>query len=775
MVERLGIVYTPVELVDFIIRSVDDILKQEFNRSLTDENIHILDPFTGTGTFITRLLQSGLIDVNDLDRKYKHEIHANEIVLLAYYIASVNIENAYHDATPDPDDGIGKEKYVPYDGIVLTDTFQMGETDYGESLFSEMFPKNSVRVDRQKNAPVRIILGNPPYSIGQKSANDNAQNQTYLKLDQRIADTYAARSSAGLNKSLYDAYIKAFRWSSDRLGPDGGIICYVTNGAWLDGNSTDGFRLAIEEEFDKIYVFNLRGNQRTSGELSRREGGKIFGSGSRTPIAITLLVKKPGGQKKKAEIFYHDIGDYFSREEKLQIVRKFTSFKKMSLKPIRPNEHGDWTNKRNDAFETYIPLAPEKKYDKTTQSVFITSSLGLGTNRDAWCYNSSKEQLKNNILNSILFYNQHRTTFHENISTDVGRISVKDFIKYDSTKINWTDSVIRDLEKNTEYIFNSESMTVGFYRPFYKQNLYFSKELNHRTYQQQNLFPLRSIKNIVISLCGTGVNKDFTLLITKYIPDLQLIANGQCFPLYFYEENNVYQKSLFDDFGDEPYIRRDAISDFILDRARKQYGKNVGKEDIFYYVYGFLHSPEYRETFANDLKKMLPRLPLIDDVRHFWAFSKAGRKLAELHLNYEEVEAHPDVLVSGDDGAFYTVEKMRFPSKDRKDTILYNSRISVSNIPEKAYQYIVNGKSAIEWIMERYQVTTHKDSGITNDPNDWAAEHDQPRYILDLLLSVIHVSTQTVDIVDGLPKLDFSGDEEYSAEDVRSGMAAEGE
>lgn len=293
MVEQLGIVYTPVEVVDFIIHSVADILEKEFGRSISDENVHILDPFTGTGTFITRLLQSGRIKPEDLKRKYKKEIHANEIVLLAYYIASVNIENVYHDLTPDPDDGIGKENYTPFDGICLTDTFQLGETISGEQLFDEMFPQNSKRVQQQQKAPLRIIFGNPPYSIGQRSANDNAQNQSYPKLDNRIATTYAKASSAGLNKSLYDAYIKAFRWSTDRLGKDGGIICFVSNGAWLDGNSTDGFRKEIEKEFSSIYVFNLRGNQRTSGELSRKEGGKIFGSGSRTPIAITLLVKKP--------------------------------------------------------------------------------------------------------------------------------------------------------------------------------------------------------------------------------------------------------------------------------------------------------------------------------------------------------------------------------------------------------------------------------------------------------------------------------------------------
>jgi predicted helicase len=396
MVEKLGIVYTPTECVDFIIHSVNDVLKKEFGRGLTDENIHCLDPFTGTGTFITRLLQSGIIEEKDLERKYKHELHANEIVLLAYYIAAINIENAYHDATPDPDDGIGKSKYTPFDGIVLTDTFQLGETDDGEKLFSEMFPQNSKRVERQKKSPLRVIFGNCPYSIGQKSANDNAQNQKYVKLDSRIENTYAKLSSAGLNKSLYDTFIKAFRWSTDRLDKNGGVIAYITNGSWIDGNSTDGFRKSLEKEFTSIYIFNLRGNQRTSGELSRKEGGKIFGSGSRTPITITLLVKNPEVKLDKAVIQYHDIGDYLSREEKLEIIKSFKTIDNSEIpwKVLEPNEHGDWISQRNHIFETFIPLVPEKKYDYKSNSFFVIQGPGILSSRDTWVYNYSKKMVE---------------------------------------------------------------------------------------------------------------------------------------------------------------------------------------------------------------------------------------------------------------------------------------------------------------------------------------------------------------------------------------------
>jgi len=758
LVEKLGIVYSPVELVDFIIHSVNDVLQKEFGRSISDENIHLLDPFTGTGTFITRLLQSGLIKKEDLLRKYQHEIHANEIVLLAYYIAAVNIENAFHEA-------FGETEYKAFDGICLTDTFQLGETGEADSLFSEMFPQNSKRVQAQQKAPLRIIIGNPPYSIGQKSANDNAQNQAYPKLDGDIAKTYAKLSTAGLNKSLYDAYIKAFRWSTDRLDKTGGIICFVSNGAWLDGNSTDGFRKSLENEFTSIYVFNLRGNQRTSGELSRKEGGKIFGSGSRTPIAITLLVKNPEIKKEKATIHYHDIGDYLDRDEKLKIITNFKSFanEKLSLKHLIPNEHGDWINERNKSFDNYIPLEPEKKFDLKSNSFFVPYSLGLATNRDGWCYSSSKETLLKNIDITINFYNSERIRIHKIGFTK--QIDVEKAIDLDSKKANWTDLWIRDLCKNSEYLVDSKCVRNAMYRPFFKQRVYFSNSLNHRPAQLPKFFPTPEYHNVVICLTGAG-NLGFSHFITNLIPDLCLskTGNGGCqtFPLYYYEENTTKQKGLFDGNSKEDYIRRDGISDFILERAKKQYGKNVSKEDLFYYVYGFLHSPTYRETFANDLKKMLPRLPLVDDVKDFWKFSKAGRQLADLHLNYETVAPYEGVTVNEPSEEyvmhpeeFYKVEKMRFPKKDQKETIHYNSKIRISNIPLQAYEYQVNGKSAIEWIMERYQVTTHKESGIKNNPNDWATEVGNPRYILDLLLSIINVSVQTVEIVNNLPKVVF--------------------
>ncbi len=747
MVEKLGIVYTPVEVVDFIIHSVSDVLQKEFGRKLADENVHILDPFTGTGTFITRLIQSDLIGKKDLLRKYQHEIHANEIVLLAYYIAAVNIENAYHDVVE------GKD-YEPFDGICLTDTFQLGESDESEKLFSEMFPQNSKRVQAQKKAPLRVIMGNPPYSVGQQSANDNAQNQEYEKLDSRIAKTYATGSKATSVKALYDSYIKAFRWSADRLDPKhGGIVCFVSNGSWLEVNGMDGFRKSLENEFSAIYVFNLRGNARTQGEPRRKEAGNVFGGGSRTTIAITLLVKNTEQKNKKALIHYHDIGDYLDREEKLAIIQQFATVqnKQMSWETLTPNEHGDWISQRNDIFETYTPIEPDKKFDLKSKAYFVVNSLGINSNRDSWVYSSSSQELQKNMARTIDTYNKQVDGYQKAIRENK-KLKVEDFIDTDPKKISWSSSLLPNVERGNKTQFESDKIRLAHYRPFFLQRLYNGDKFIHRRGQFQEFFPTANSKNLLIGVSASS--KGLSVLISDKIPDLHFNGDTQCFPLYYYEKNEKQNKSLFDE-GDGEYVRRDGVSNFILERAKAMYGKTVSKEDIFYYVYGFLHSPEYRETFANDFKKMLPRLPLVEDVRDFWKFSKAGRALTELHLGYETVQAYDGVKVTGADSNFFTVEKMRFPKKNQKDTIHFNSKIIISGIPAKAYDYVVNGKSAIEWIMERYAITTHKESGITNNPNDWAEEAGKPRYILDLLLSIINVSIQTVNIVETLPKVSF--------------------
>lgn len=758
-VEKLGIVYTPVEVVDFIIRSVGYILQREFGRSLSDENVHILDPFTGTGTFITRLLQSGLISREALERKYGREIHANEIVLMAYYIASVNIENVFHDLMgPDTE-------YRPFGGICLTDTFQLGEEAADENLYSEQFPTNSRRVIEQKKRRITVIVGNPPYSIGQKSANDNAQNQKYPTLESRIENTYVAQSEAALNKSAYDSYIKAFRWASDRLNEkEGGVIGFVTNGAWLDANGLDGMRKCLAREFSAIYVFNLRGNQRTSGELSRKEGGKIFGSGSRTPIAITILVKKPKASDEAARIYYHDIGDYLSREEKLNILHNMGDISNplMQWVTITPNEHGDWLNKRSEQFKLYTPLEPEKKFNLKAKSVFNTYAIGLASNRDTWVYNFSKQAVEKNMAAMIDFYNQQQQAYQKAVKSNPD-LSVEDFIDTDPTKISWTVNLKKDIERKIPHTYKDD-IRYSMYRPFSKQRLYYDKPFIERIGLSPKLFPTPSHRNLVICVSGIGASKDFSTLITDCIPDLQLQFNGQCFPLYWYDDSTADIADLFSapQSDADRYVRRDGVTDWILSTARKQYGSHVTKEDIFYYVYGILHAPDYRTTFAADLKKSLPRLPLVESPDDFWAFSRAGRSLAELHLGYERVEPYAgchtvNSTTSDDDAINYRVEKMRFGKLDSKTAdkriIHYNAGITIENIPLEAYDYVVNGKSAIEWVMERYAVKTDPASQIENNPNDWCREHDDPKYIYNLLLRIITVSLETMKIVRSLPKL----------------------
>lgn len=744
LVEQWGIVYTPVEVVDFIIHSVSDVLQREFGRSLSDEGVNIIDPFTGTGTFITRLLQSGLIEKEDLERKYKHEIFANEFLLLAYYIGAVNIENVYHDI-------MDKEEYDEFPGIVLTDTFQLYEDDDNEKLFSDALAENSERLQRQKQKPLKVIIGNPPYSIGQKEANDNAQNQAYPKLDSTITNTYAKLSTSTSLRSLYDPYIKAFRWATDRIS-DGGIIGFVSNGSWLDGGATAGMRKSLEKEFTSIHVFNLRGNARTSGELRRQEGDGIFGMGSRTPISITILVKNPKKQTEKAEIFYHDIGDYLKREEKLHIVSEFNSIHNGAIKweIVEPNEHADWINHRNDIYESFINLfAPKNKKGKLSNDSFSrVSAIGFVTNRDAWMQNFSKTKVVQNMKVMTDSYNNEvmRISRIQNTVTE-------DTLMTDATKINWTRSLKKAASRGVIHKVLQPKTRISLYRPYQKQWLFDDKFYIENPGTSDRYF-VDGQENLAIATHGSNGNKDFSVIMVNSVIDLNCLDAGtQLMPLYEFEASNQ-QPDLFQSSDD--YVRQDGISDFIFIQARDKYVDNrIEKEDIFYYVYGLLHSADYRREFANDLKKMLPRLPLVDKLEDFWAFSEAGRKLAKLHVEYEKVDPYEGVKVSGTQHGNYHVQKMKFAKKGDKSSIIYNENITIENIPEKAYAYVVNGKSAIEWILDRYQIKTDKASGIVNDPNDWAKEVGNPRYILDLLLSVINVSVQTVDIVNSLPKLVF--------------------
>ena len=717
--ERLGIVFTPVEVVDFIVKSVDVVLRKHFGKTLASENVHILDPFTGTGTFITRtlhylksLMDNGEISFDDILRKYTQELHANEIVLLSYYIAAINIEAVFDEIN-------GDEPYKPFEGIVLTDTFESTETE--DTLDDSFFGTNDKRLKRQQEKPITAIIGNPPYSIGQNSQNDNNQNISYPKLDKRLADTYVAKSNAGLTKGLYDSYVKAFRWASDRL-TNQGVIGFVTNGGYLNSNSTDGLRAGLYEDFNHLYIFNMRGNALGLGEIRKKEGGNVFGAGTRTSVAISILVKDGSDSH---ELHYHDIGDYLSQKEKLAIISEFADVSQLDWQGIIPDENNDWLNQRDPNYQKYASLAGD------STSVFNNNSMGILTSRDAWVYGYSKEKVAQNTERLVQNYNSELKRL-ENISGD----ERKELLNRDNSYVNWSFRLEERIRQNKDIVFNSSKIVKSLYRPFTKKWLYYDDPVIERTRLYYHKF---GQDNLVINTTGRGVSRDFSALVSNLIPNQHTMDTGQGFMRY---DNEIDETALFQS----------------NDNMNQAFAAKLGLslDDTFAYVYGLLNSREYQEKYANDLKKDLARIPIVKNKEKY---IEVGQKLMDLHLKYEEVPVYDGVEITSLVNPSYKVTKMRFAKKRDENgksvndlsAIIFNSDITISNIPEKAYEYVVNGRSAIEWIIDQYQVKTDKKSGITDDPNDYSEEE---KYIFNLLLRIINVSVQTVDLINSLPKFE---------------------
>ena len=716
--ERLGIVFTPVEIVDFIVNSVDDAIRKYFpGKKLSDPNVHILDPFTGTGTFITRTLahfkkqmDAGEITLADIQRKYMHELHANEIVLLSYYIAAVNIEATFGDIN-------GDQPYVPFDGIVLTDTFESGEQE--ATLSDDMFGGNNKRLRKQQQVPITVIISNPPYSAGRKSQNDFTQNVHYPVLEKRIAETYVKGSVAGYSKGAYDSYVKALRWASDRLG-NRGVIGFVTNGAFIDSKSTDGLRRALYSEFNHLYIFNLRGDQRTLGEQSRKEGGKIFGSGSRAPIAISILVKDG---TIIHNIQYHDVADYLTRDEKLNIVSKARSIEGLSWKEVVPDENGDWLNQRDPGYKQYTILA-----SRDEAGVFGNNAVGVSTNRDAWLYGFSKVRVESNSQLLIDHYNEELLR----VKGRAGKPGKIVPLNLDPQYIKWSPGLERKVRAGQVITYQPNKLVLGLYRPFTKKYLYYDSAVVERPGHYQKQF---GDANTVIFTTGRGSSKDFSVLATDLIPNMDALEKDQGFMRYNNEDD---PQSLL------PHDR---------DNVSAKFAEKLGlsTDDTFYYVYGVLNSPEYQEKYANDLKKDLARIPVLKGIREY---VKIGQQLMDLHINYEKVPVYPDVdIVYSSGHPSYKVKKIRFKSRDDHSEIKFNSDITLKNIPDRAYDYVVNGRSAVEWILDQYQVKTDKASQITDDPNEYS---EDPKYIFKLLLRVITVSLRTLDLVAQLPRFEVA-------------------
>ena len=778
--EALGIVYTPVEIVDFILRAADDVSKKHFGRGLTGEGTCILDPFAGTSTFMVRLLQSGLIEPEDLPRKYAKELYATEIMLLAYYVSAANIETTFNalqtEAALRRDEPA--PEYQPFTNIALADTFQIHED--GDIPDLNVFAANNDTIERQKQAPINVVIGNPPYSSGQTSANDNNQNLKYPTLDTRIAETYAGRSTAQLKNSLYDSYLRAFRWATDRIG-DQGVVAFVSNGGWIDGNTGDGVRLSMAEDFTDLYVFNLRGNQRTAGEQSRREGGKVFGSGSRNTVAITIGVKDP--EKQGFDLHYRDIGDYLSAEEKLDIV-KVNTIDTIEWQSITPNEYGDWLNQRDPVFETW-PIVGAKKALSVPQ-FFRLVTHGMGTSRDAWLTNSSQASVEVNVSRMLRNYDSTIDALSETV---VGNeAEVIDFLRAspclnDKTRISWSRG-LRQKAARRERITQNPSLTKTLYRPFFVQHSWYQREIIEVPGKLSEVFPTSGHGNFGIYQVGSGSSVPFSVIATNYLPDLHVTgagSGGQFFPRFTWAPVDADDGGLFgggavaaqegetSDYGEvgefvDGYVRIDNITDEIKKIYRDALGTGITGDDIFHFVYGKLHDPLYRETYAADLKKMLPHIKTPETREEFDKFAAAGKELMALHVGYEDVEPWPlDIRVrdgAGDaDRETWRVVKMRWAKRKDPETdknvndvtkLIYNKQITIAGIPEEADEYLLGSRSAVAWLIDRYQVKKDKASGIVNDPNDWADEVGNPRYIVDLIGKVTRVAMETVRIVDGL-------------------------
>ena len=710
--ERLGIVFTPIEVVDFIVHSVDDVLKKHFGKALASKDVHILDPFTGTGTFIVRTLtylreqmDAGEISLADITRKFMKELHANEIVLLSYYIAAINIESTFYEINGN------EEGYVPFEGIVLTDTFESTETE--DTLDDDYFGTNDARLKRQQEVPITAIIGNPPYSAGQTSVNDSNQNIDYPNLNAKIENTYAKYSTANLKKSLYDSYIQAFRWASDRIGSQG-VIGFVSNGSFIDSQSTDGFRKVLSEEFNHLYIFNLRGDQRTQGETSRKEGGKIFGSGSRTPIAISILVKDGSDNH---EIHYHDIGDYLTRDEKLSILRDKESILNIDWQSVVPDKNNDWINQRDENYELY-----DSMYDKNDigKSIYLDQLTGVNSARDFWVSGFSKINTIDNSKRLVENYSKESERL-KNVLDPKDRLEQ---VNKNEDFISWTTGLNQQFSKSKALKIDSTKLMTYMHRPFTKKWILFDNSILERPSRYYDIVGQTGL-NIYIQ--GQGMNKPFSALITKLVPSFQFNGNGKGFPMY----------KGFDSLG-----QIDNISDSFKNRI------NLSSEEVVFYVYAVLNSIQYLNLYASDLNKSFPRIPIL---KYKEQYVQVGGKLSDLHLNYENqpIWEGIEVEISKPD---YRVKKMKHPKKGVLDTIIYNESITIKNIPEKAYDYVVNGRPAIEWIIDQYQVKTDKKSGITDDPNDFS---DDPKYILNLLLSVITVSMRTLELIDALPDFEI--------------------
>ena len=714
--DRHGVVYTPQPIVDFMVTSVQHLLKTHFGKSLADTGVHIIDPFVGTGNFIVRLMQD--IPGIALDKKYKGELHCNEVMLLPYYIASMNIEHAYYEKMG---------RYEPFKHICFVDTFDtFGLMDAPNQTghFAFLTAENTLRVQEQKDTPMFVVIGNPPYNARQANENDNNQNRPHEAVDNRVRDTYVAASHAQTRNKVYDPYVKSLRWASDKIGPEG-IIAFITNNSFIDARQFDGLRQCLVEEFDTLYLLNLGGNIRKG----QPGDSNVFGIQVGVSINFLVKTKKHTGA---SQILYNEETAEVPKERTFQFLADCAHVGNVTWRELQPNARQMWlTEGLRDDFETFIPMgtkAAKAAKGETEGTLFKTYSLGVITSRDAWVYNFKETALKENMTRMIEFYNAEVGRWERR--TDL-QISVNDFVNTDRTNIKWTDRLKAALEKGTQVEFSPEKIRASLERPFTKKHLYFDRLMNQRVYVMPSIFPTSEAEqeNRVLCVKAPGSHHPFHVLMTDVIPDVHLTGDSQCFPFYTYDEDGTN--------------RRENITDWALSQFRAHYADDtITKWDIFHYNYALLHHPEYRETYQVNLKHDLPHIPLAPD---FWRFVEIGRQLADLHVNYETLDVLPNLIETPP--LNWRVEKMAL-SKD-KTSLRYNESLTVADIPPEVFDYRLGTRSALEWLIDRYRVKPDPNgSGIVADPNGADAQ-----YIVRLVGQVMHVSVETVRLVGELPRL----------------------
>ncbi len=720
-----GIVYTPQPIVDFMVKSVERILESEFGRSLSDTGVHIIDPFVGTGNFIVRLMQD--LRATTLAEKYQTELHCNEILLLPYYITSLNIEHEFFQRT---------QTYRPFEGIALADTFELLE-ERQTQLFTQ---ENTERVERQKAADMFVVIGNPPYNIHQANENDNNKNRKYKVMDTLLRKTYSQDSKATNKNALSDPYVKAILWASKRIGKEG-VVAFVTNNGFLDGIAFDGMRKHLAQDFDAIYILDLGGNVRKNPKLSGTTHN-VFGI--QVGVSINFFVKKSVGSTdsasdpKLAEIFYASVDGFWRKEEKYHYLDLKEHYQEVEWQQITPDRRHTWlTEGLHAEFDTFIPIGTKeaKAGKEAADVVFKTYSLGVSTNRDVWAYNFNSDTVTKNIQQMMEFYNTQ--VLKRLASSEKLTVNVDDFVAYDDTKISWSASLKQKLKSGQMAEFSEAKLRLSLYRPFTKSSLYFDRMMNERVREFPSIFPTpeTEAENRAICVPSTGGRTDFWCYLTNIIPNLTItsVDGTQCFPFYTYDEDGTN--------------RQENITDWALAEFRNHYGDDtITKWDIFHYNYGILHHPDYREKYQANLKRDLPHIPFAED---FWGFTNAGRELADLHVNYESVPKYDGLkyIETPELPIDWRVEKMKL-SRD-KTQLVYNDFLTLDGIPAAAYDYRLGNRSALEWIVDQYRVKTDKRSGIVNDPN----RADQPQYIVDLIARIITVSLKTVEVVSGLPGL----------------------